>query len=320
MHRGYVKNWRKIESAPWYKMPIVSHLAQHLIRHANYKPTKYVFNKQEIIIDTGQYLTGLVKLKEETGLTIQNIRTALRILENSGFLTNTVTNKFRVLNICKYELYQSEDSEANNRLTSRFAKISEKSKKSNKQTNNQNINETNNISNSYEDTNNDSNKHSNKRLTNNNNLANNIQEYIYKESKEYKEKEKIYKKEKSLFLECVYLKKEEYEKLVKQFTESGAIQRIQALNDWKMAKGKQTKSDYHTILMWESRNNPREKQQYPKESYEATLSKLKAKIQEYVFFKKMDEAKREFQRYKQMGLEKEFKNIWKTYSQEEWRD
>jgi len=62
-------------------------------------------------------------------------------------------------------------------------------------------------------------------------------------------------KEKQLYKECVYLKEDEYKKMIEQFGESGTNQRIQNLNDYIMSKGIKYKSHYHTILMWERKNN-----------------------------------------------------------------
>lgn len=63
-----------------------------------------------------------------------------------------------------------------------------------------------------------------------------------------KEKENI--KEKVEVKPQVYLTAEETEKLIDQFGEDGANQRINALSDGKLAKGYKYKSDYHAILNW----------------------------------------------------------------------
>lgn len=68
-------------------------------------------------------------------------------------------------------------------------------------------------------------------------------------------KPNLTKKEKTLFCECVYLFASEYHELVKKFSENGAKERIQALNDAIMSKGYKYKSHYHTILNWERKNN-----------------------------------------------------------------
>ena len=64
-------------------------------------------------------------------------------------------------------------------------------------------------------------------------------------------KEKIDKK---LFLDFVYLESIEYDKLVIQFGEEGAKERIDRLNVYLGSTGKKYKSHYFTMLNWEKRS------------------------------------------------------------------
>jgi hypothetical protein len=106
MHRGYVKVWRMIQDTSFYKRSKVVHLAVHLILEANHKPKKFLFNKEEITIERGQVLTGRLKLKQQTGISEQSIRTCLDILTNTGFLTIKSTNQFSIITINKYNEFQ----------------------------------------------------------------------------------------------------------------------------------------------------------------------------------------------------------------------
>lgn len=67
----------------------------------------------------GQRITSLEKIAELAGkgISIQNIRTALKKFENYGFLTNESTNKNRLITIVNWELYQSKGDELTNKLT-----------------------------------------------------------------------------------------------------------------------------------------------------------------------------------------------------------
>jgi hypothetical protein len=62
------------------------------------------------------------------------------------------------------------------------------------------------------------------------------------------------KKEKKKYMDFVLLTKEEYKKLVDQFGEAGASERISNLNTYIGSKGKKYKSHYFTILSWERKN------------------------------------------------------------------
>jgi hypothetical protein len=53
---------------------------------------------------------------------------------------------------------------------------------------------------------------------------------------------------------------EEYQKLIEQFGETGAADRIEKLNLYKGSTGKKYKSDYLTLLNWERKNTKPKKQ------------------------------------------------------------
>jgi len=115
MDNGFIVIWRKITETSFYKTPNCGFLAMHLLLKASHKDYKFVFNKQEQVILRGQVLTGLFALSNETGISIQSLRTSLRILENVGFLTSKSTNKFRVISICKYGDYQDKPNKLTNK-------------------------------------------------------------------------------------------------------------------------------------------------------------------------------------------------------------
>ncbi len=108
MTRGYVKVWRRIKESPWYKKPNISHLAQHLIREANHNPQRLFVNNEIIELNRGQIITGRKELSRETGLTEQEIRTAINSLIKCDFLTSKSTNKFTIITICNYDIYNHD--------------------------------------------------------------------------------------------------------------------------------------------------------------------------------------------------------------------
>ena len=70
----------------------------------------FMANQQEterkgMVISRGQLVTTASRLSIESGLSRQNIRTALSKLEKCGYITIKPTNKFSLITICKYEDY-----------------------------------------------------------------------------------------------------------------------------------------------------------------------------------------------------------------------
>lgn len=100
---GHIKLDRRILDWEWYQDANTCRLFIHLLLEANYKDGKWQGN----LIKRGQLITGLLKLNEDTGLTIRQLRTSFDKLKMTGEITIKTTNKFRVVTICKYDTYQS---------------------------------------------------------------------------------------------------------------------------------------------------------------------------------------------------------------------
>lgn len=109
MHRGYIKDWRKIKEWEWFKAPHMYKLFMHLIREANYKDTRY----QGRLIKRGQLVTGRKVLSAETGISEQSVRTCLERLVDSKEINIIPTSKFSIITIIEYNTYQSGDDNNN---------------------------------------------------------------------------------------------------------------------------------------------------------------------------------------------------------------
>lgn len=100
---GWIKLHRKLVDWEWYSDVPCKTLFIHLLLVANHKPSRW----KGIDIGVGQKVTGRHALSEETGLSQQEIRTALTKLKSTGEITIKSTNKFSLITVCKYEDYQS---------------------------------------------------------------------------------------------------------------------------------------------------------------------------------------------------------------------
>lgn len=79
LSEGYVKMHRKIVTWQWYTDIPVRVLFEHLVFTANWYDSKW----RDITIRRGQRLTSREHLSLETGLSEQQIRTALQKLKKS---------------------------------------------------------------------------------------------------------------------------------------------------------------------------------------------------------------------------------------------
>lgn len=126
LHEGYIKFYRRSIQHPLFKNPLAWHYWTYCLLRANHAPKTIIWNKQEMVVDRGSFITGLEKASKETGLSIQNIRTATQILANLNMIeksTTKSTSRFSYLTICNYDKFQENGNQSNSltnkRLTSK---------------------------------------------------------------------------------------------------------------------------------------------------------------------------------------------------------
>lgn len=114
MKGGWIKLHNQILDWEWYKEPATKVLFLHCLLKANLKPnSKYKGEKLEL----GEFATTQKKIAEETGLTQQQVRTALKKLEKSGEISQKSTNKNTFIKVENWGVYQSKKEESNKRTT-----------------------------------------------------------------------------------------------------------------------------------------------------------------------------------------------------------
>lgn len=137
MQQGYIRLHRSLLDWEWYKNIPVRILFEHCLLKANFQDRKW----QGIEIKRGSFLTSLEKLAIETGLTVQQVRTAIKKLKTTGELTCETTSQHSIITINCYDVYQAEQQTNNKQITS------------NQQTNNKQITTNNNEKNDKNDKN-----------------------------------------------------------------------------------------------------------------------------------------------------------------------
>lgn len=105
----YVKISRKILEWEWYKDVNTKVVFFHILLKANWKNGRF----QGMEIPRGSFVTSYQSLAEETGLTVMNVRTAIKHLKLTQEITVSQHSKFSVITVKNYDAYQT----ANNQLT-----------------------------------------------------------------------------------------------------------------------------------------------------------------------------------------------------------
>lgn len=113
MSSGWVKFHRKIEEWEWYSDTNTFRLFFHLVLKANHKDNRW----KGVEVKRGQFITSLDTLSSELNLSIQQIRTSMNKLKSTGEITINSTNKFSLVTIENYALYQSSEEDSTSKLT-----------------------------------------------------------------------------------------------------------------------------------------------------------------------------------------------------------
>ena len=113
MDHGWIKIHRSIITWEWYDDINTKVLFLHLLIRANHKLKFW----REIPIDRGSFLTSVMKLSEETGLSIQKVRNSLNKLKATNEVTIKSTNQFSIITSVKGEQYQLRDKEITSKKT-----------------------------------------------------------------------------------------------------------------------------------------------------------------------------------------------------------
>ena len=112
---GYIKLHRKLVDWEWYTDVNVKVVFLHLLLTANFKKNVY----QGIEVLPGQTIVGTNALAVNTGLSRQQVRTALNKLVLTNEITIKSTNKFSLVTIENWSSYQFENETSTNKSTNK---------------------------------------------------------------------------------------------------------------------------------------------------------------------------------------------------------
>lgn len=110
-----------------------------LLLLANYETKSAAIGAETVVVERGSFVTSQPRLAERWHWGRQKVRSYLKLLVNLNMITLTPTNKFTIIKVLKYDVFQ---------LSSTLEQPTNNQQKTNKQpTDNQQITTTNNINN-----------------------------------------------------------------------------------------------------------------------------------------------------------------------------
>jgi hypothetical protein len=111
MNRGYIRLWRKSLDAGWIKNHKLWAFWSYCLMKASHKEYDAIVGLQIVHLMPGQFIFGRRQASKETGLSERETRTVVDALRKAENLTIKTTNKFSVITIVNWHIYQSAEIE-----------------------------------------------------------------------------------------------------------------------------------------------------------------------------------------------------------------
>jgi DNA-binding transcriptional MerR regulator len=104
---GWIKLHRALINWEWYEDIPVKILFIHFLLKANHEPKKW----RGQTIEVGQFITSIQHLAQETGLTLSQVRTAIKKLKSTHEIANESHTSYSVITIKNWNTYQTNDTQ-----------------------------------------------------------------------------------------------------------------------------------------------------------------------------------------------------------------
>lgn len=85
----------------WYENTNVFRLFYHCLLHTNLEDRRYCGKE----IKAGQFVSSRARISGETGLTVDQVRIALKKLKDTGYISTKSTNKYTIYTVNEYQKY-----------------------------------------------------------------------------------------------------------------------------------------------------------------------------------------------------------------------
>lgn len=122
---GFIRLNRVITDWEWYKNVNTCKLFLHMLLKANWKDERY----QGVLVPRGSFVSSIRSLALETGLSVQNVKTALSHLRKADELTQYQHGKISVFTVKNYDVYVKSNPQSNPQTNPEPAHIKEKKNK-----------------------------------------------------------------------------------------------------------------------------------------------------------------------------------------------
>jgi sensor domain CHASE-containing protein len=119
MNDGWIALHRKIYNSSDFNNQLEVAVFLYLVAMASHKPVQVVYRKKKLTIKRGEISIAYRDLAKKFNLSMQNIKTIIKNLKNSGNINQTLTKNLSIYSIVKYSKYQDLEPTPNQKLTNR---------------------------------------------------------------------------------------------------------------------------------------------------------------------------------------------------------
>lgn len=115
--KGWIKLYRQSLDNGWLRNHKLWVFWCYCLLKASHKKQKVFVDNKRILLQAGQFVFGRRKASKETGLSEQSIRTCLNTLKTLENSTIVSTNKYSIVTVVNWTLYQGKNSEITSKTT-----------------------------------------------------------------------------------------------------------------------------------------------------------------------------------------------------------
>ena len=119
MNDGWIALHRKIYNSNDFNNQLEVAVFLYLVAMASHKPVQVVYRKKKLTLKRGEISIAYRDLAKKFSLSVQNIKTIIKNLKNSGNINQTLTKNLSIYSIVKYSKYQDLEATPNQKLTNR---------------------------------------------------------------------------------------------------------------------------------------------------------------------------------------------------------
>ena len=116
---GYVKLYRKALDNPIFYKPELWQIFSYCLLRAGHEESRIIFNGKEVILAPGSFVTGRVSMAKDLKQNPMTTYKRLKVLENLKILNIKSNNKFSIVTIENWELYQPKTKKATSKGTTK---------------------------------------------------------------------------------------------------------------------------------------------------------------------------------------------------------